>query len=190
MAVCFAQLLWRKVCTSEVENCYFPMPAASVMSTECRHPGIARWFFSRTCWPIFSDFQMFPDRSLVFHIFWEEVGFTKAERSKKGCLRFTIQQAFVIPTFRFIPKCYMEKESDHLEDFAPELAMVTKFGNEDIDEPVAIRTHQRGDLIEAVVEIGVSHWSSITRWFQDTKSTRKAIYENAIYIYILYADMR
>ena len=31
---------------------------------------------------------------------------------------------------RFIPKCYMEKESDHLDDFAPELAMVTKFGNE------------------------------------------------------------
>ena len=25
----------------------------------------------------------------------------------------------------------MEKESDHLDDFAPELAMVTKFGNED-----------------------------------------------------------
>ena len=24
----------------------------------------------------------------------------------------------------------MEKESDHLDDFAPELAMVTKFGNE------------------------------------------------------------
>ena len=32
---------------------------------------------------------------------------------------------------RFIPKCYMEKESDHLDDFAPELAMVTKFGNEE-----------------------------------------------------------
>ncbi len=34
-------------------------------------------------------------------------------------------------TARFIPKCYMEKESDHLDDFAPELAMVTKFGNEE-----------------------------------------------------------
>lgn len=36
----------------------------------------------------------------------------------------------MITHLRFIPKCYMEKESDHLDDFAPELAMVTKFGNE------------------------------------------------------------
>jgi len=40
--------------------------------------------------------------------------------------------SFSATTFaRFIPKCYMEKESDHLDDFKLELAMVTKFGDEE-----------------------------------------------------------
>ena len=42
-----------------------------------------------------------------------------------------LSQNLLMLTARFIPKCYMEKESDHLDDFAPELAMVTKFGNEE-----------------------------------------------------------
>ena len=31
------------------------------------------------------------------------------------------------------PEAYLEREKDHLDDFAPELAMVTKFGDKDID---------------------------------------------------------
>jgi len=73
----------------------------------------------------------------------------------------------------FIPKCYMEKESDHLEDFAPELAMVTKFGNEDIDEPVAIRPTSETAMYAAYSDWVQSHrdlpiklnqWCSVVRW--------------------------
>lgn len=39
----------------------------------------------------------------------------------------------------FIPKEYIGKEEDHLEDFAAELAWVGKFGNAELDEPVALR---------------------------------------------------
>lgn len=39
----------------------------------------------------------------------------------------------------FIPKVYLEREKDHLDDFAPEIAMVTKCGDRELEEPVAIR---------------------------------------------------
>ncbi|CAE7330391.1 Eprs1 [Symbiodinium natans] len=73
----------------------------------------------------------------------------------------------------FIPKCYMEKESDHLDDFAPELAMVTKFGNEEIDEPVAIRPTSETAMYAAYSDWVQSHrdlplklnqWCSVVRW--------------------------
>ena len=58
------------------------------------------------------------------------------------------------PGGRFIPKCYMEKESDHLEDFAPELAMVTKFGNE---EPGHLRSGSTFPMqVENVCNLGKS----------------------------------
>ena len=39
----------------------------------------------------------------------------------------------------FVPKQYLEKEEDHLDDFAPEVAWVTHSGKTPMDEPVAIR---------------------------------------------------
>mmetsp|Transcript_70775 Transcript_70775/g.166062 ORF Transcript_70775/g.166062 Transcript_70775/m.166062 type:complete len:723 (+) Transcript_70775:85-2253(+) len=73
----------------------------------------------------------------------------------------------------FIPKSYMEKESDHLEDFKTELAMVTKFGDEDIDEPVAIRPTSEtamyaayGDWVQSHrnLPIKLNQWCSVVRW--------------------------
>lgn len=73
----------------------------------------------------------------------------------------------------FIPKCYMEKESDHLDDFAPELAMVTKFGNTDLDEPVAIRPTSETAMYAAYsnwvqshrdLPIRLNQWCSVVRW--------------------------
>jgi len=73
----------------------------------------------------------------------------------------------------FIPKCYLEKEKDHLEDFAPELAMVTKFGNTDIEEPVAIRPTSETAMYAAYsnwvqshrdLPIKLNQWCSVVRW--------------------------
>jgi bifunctional glutamyl/prolyl-tRNA synthetase len=73
----------------------------------------------------------------------------------------------------FIPKCYIEKEEDHLNDFAPELAWVSKFGNQEIDEPVAIRPTSETAMYAAYSSWVQSHrdlplklnqWCSVVRW--------------------------
>lgn len=39
----------------------------------------------------------------------------------------------------FVTKAALEKEASHLEGFAPEVAWVTKSGQTDMPEPIAIR---------------------------------------------------
>jgi len=39
----------------------------------------------------------------------------------------------------FVSKKVLEKEKDHIEGFAPEVAWVTRAGDSDLAEPVAIR---------------------------------------------------
>ena len=39
----------------------------------------------------------------------------------------------------FITKSALEKESTHLDDFTPEVAWVTRSGQSDLDEPLAVR---------------------------------------------------
>ena len=38
-----------------------------------------------------------------------------------------------------IPESLLQKEKDHVEGFAPEVALVTKAGGEDLEEPYCIR---------------------------------------------------
>jgi len=75
----------------------------------------------------------------------------------------------------FIPRCYIEKEEDHLSDFAPELAWVTKFGTDEIDEAnqVAIRPTSEtamyaayGDWVQSHrdLPIKLNQWCSVVRW--------------------------
>jgi bifunctional glutamyl/prolyl-tRNA synthetase len=73
----------------------------------------------------------------------------------------------------FIPKCYIEKEEDHLSDFAPELAWVSKFGDQEIDEPVAIRPTSETAMYAAYsnwvqshrdLPIKLNQWCSVVRW--------------------------
>lgn len=39
----------------------------------------------------------------------------------------------------FVSKAALEKEKDHVEGFAPEVAWVTKSGSTDLLEPIAVR---------------------------------------------------
>ncbi len=39
----------------------------------------------------------------------------------------------------FVSKARLEKEKDHIEGFAPEVAWVTKAGSSDLEEHIAIR---------------------------------------------------
>ena len=39
----------------------------------------------------------------------------------------------------FVSKAALEREKEHIEDFAPEVAWVTRSGETDLEEPIAIR---------------------------------------------------
>ena len=39
----------------------------------------------------------------------------------------------------FVSSARLEKEKDHIEGFAPEVAWVTRAGQKDLEEPIAIR---------------------------------------------------
>lgn len=77
----------------------------------------------------------------------------------------------------FIPKEYMEGEKEHLADFAPELAWVTKFGEAEnaaeINEPVALRPTSETAIYSAYsgwvqshrdLPIKVNQWCNMVRW--------------------------
>lgn len=46
-----------------------------------------------------------------------------------------------------IPKHFLEKEEEHVEGFAPELPWLTKVGDEELEEPYALRPTSELSLI-------------------------------------------
>jgi prolyl-tRNA synthetase len=54
-----------------------------------------------------------------------------------------------------IPMSLLEKEADHVEGFAPQVAVVTRGGGQELEEPLAIRPTS-----EAII------WSTYKRWIQ------------------------
>jgi len=73
----------------------------------------------------------------------------------------------------FIPKCYLQKEESHLDDFSAEVAWVTKFSDQDLDEPVAIRPTSETAMYDAYsnwvqshrdLPIKLNQWCSVVRW--------------------------
>ena len=57
----------------------------------------------------------------------------------------------------FIPMSFLQKEAEHVEGFAPELAVVTHAGGEELEEPLAVRPTS-----ETVIGYMWSKW--ITSW--------------------------
>ena len=73
----------------------------------------------------------------------------------------------------FVPKSYLQKEEDHLDDFAPEVAWVTKSGDKDLEEPVAIRPTSETVMYSAYANwvqshrdlpIKINQWCNVVRW--------------------------
>ena len=73
----------------------------------------------------------------------------------------------------FVPKQYLEKEEDHLDDFAPEVAWVTKSGDKDLEEPVAIRPTSETVMYAAYsnwiqshrdLPLKINQWCNVVRW--------------------------
>jgi len=77
-----------------------------------------------------------------------------------------------------IPKSFFEKEKEHVEGFAPELAIVTIGGGEELEEPLVVRPTSEtiiGYMYSKWVKswrdlpILINQWGSVVRWELRTK---------------------
>ena len=73
----------------------------------------------------------------------------------------------------FVSQAALEKEKDHLEGFSPEVAWVTKSGQSELDNPIAIRPTSETIMYPAYAKWIHSHrdlpyklnqWSNVVRW--------------------------
>ncbi len=76
-----------------------------------------------------------------------------------------------------IPRSFIEREAEHIEGFAPELAWVTRGGGEELEEPLAVRpssetiiSHSFGKWIQSYrdLPILINQWNNVMRWEKRT----------------------
>src|SRR6266487_3095623 len=77
----------------------------------------------------------------------------KMQQALDGMFKETGHQNAYFPLF--IPQSFLQKEAEHVEGFAPEVALVTEAGGSKLEEPLVIRPTS-----EAVI------WSTYSRWIQ------------------------
>ena len=77
-----------------------------------------------------------------------------------------------------IPMSFLQKEAKHVEGFAPELAVVTHGGGEELAEPLVVRPtsetiigHAYANWIQSYRDLPVliNQWNSVVRWERRTK---------------------
>lgn len=73
----------------------------------------------------------------------------------------------------FIPESYLRKEAEHVEGFAPELAVVTRGGGKELEEPVVIRPTSETIIntyfskwVQSYRDLPllVNQWANVVRW--------------------------
>ncbi|MBS3101470.1 proline--tRNA ligase [Candidatus Woesearchaeota archaeon] len=73
----------------------------------------------------------------------------------------------------FIPESLLKKEAEHVEGFSPEVAWVTKAGNSDLNEKLAIRPTSETIMYESYAKwirswrdlpVLLNQWNSVVRW--------------------------
>ncbi len=77
-----------------------------------------------------------------------------------------------------IPYSYLTKEAEHVEGFAPEVAMVTKAGQNDLSEPLVIRPTSETIICEMYsrwvesyrdLPLLINQWANVVRWEKTTR---------------------
>ncbi len=77
-----------------------------------------------------------------------------------------------------IPESFLKKEMSHVEGFAPEVAWVTRGGNEELEEPLVIRPTSEtiiGDSMSKWIQsyrdlpLLLNQWANVVRWEKVTK---------------------
>ena len=73
----------------------------------------------------------------------------------------------------FIPMSYFAREAEHVEGFAPELAVVTHGGGKELDEPIVVRPTSEtiiGEFMRKWIEsyrdlpLLLNQWANVVRW--------------------------
>jgi prolyl-tRNA synthetase len=77
-----------------------------------------------------------------------------------------------------IPESFIHREADHVEGFAPELAVVTHGGGEELDEPLVIRPTSETIIwsmykkwIQSYRDLPllINQWANVLRWEKRTR---------------------
>jgi prolyl-tRNA synthetase len=78
----------------------------------------------------------------------------------------------------FIPESLMKREAEHVEGFAPEVAWVTRGGDEDLEEPLVVRPTSEviiGTMYAKWIQswrdlpVLINQWANIVRWEKVTR---------------------
>ncbi|NDJ84741.1 MAG: proline--tRNA ligase [Chloroflexi bacterium] len=78
----------------------------------------------------------------------------------------------------FIPMSFLQKEAEHVEGFAPELAVVTHGGGKELEEPYVIRPTSEtiiGDAMSRWIQsyrdlpLLLNQWANVVRWEKRTR---------------------
>jgi len=78
----------------------------------------------------------------------------------------------------FIPQSFLQKEAEHVEGFAPELAVVTHGGGKELEEPLVVRPtsetiihHMFGQWIRSHRDLPMmlNQWCNVVRWEMRTR---------------------
>ena len=102
---------------------------------------------------------------------WENM-----QRILDGMFKATGHENVCMPMF--IPESLLQKEKDHVEGFAPEVAWVTYGGNEKLEERLCVRPTSETLFCEHYANIIQSHrdlpklynqWVSVVRWEKTTR---------------------
>ena len=73
----------------------------------------------------------------------------------------------------FIPESFLKKEAEHVEGFAPELAVVTHAGGKELEEPLVVRPtsetmihHMFAKWIKSYrdLPLKINQWANVVRW--------------------------
>ncbi|MEV6790487.1 proline--tRNA ligase [Streptomyces sp. NPDC051320] len=73
----------------------------------------------------------------------------------------------------FIPQSYLSREAEHVEGFAPELAVVTQAGGKELEEPVVVRPTSETIINEYFskwvqsyrdLPLMINQWANVVRW--------------------------
>src|SRR4026209_2185233 len=100
----------------------------------------------------------------------------KMQQALDGMFKDTGHQNAYFPLF--IPESFLKKEAEHVEGFAPEVAVVTHAGGQKLEEPLIVRPtsetiiwHTYKNWIQSYRDLPllINQWANVVRWEMRTR---------------------